>query len=190
MNINYLLEIEIKDTILAQDAIKYKDFERATFINCDFTCCDFQAVAFIDCIFTNCNFNEAKINYVSLRNVVFNNCDFIDVNFAMVDKFLFEVGFNDCKLDYSKFYTLKLKATTFNNCSLIATDFMKTDLTEVVFNNCNLHKSVFIDTISNKANFKTSYNYTIDPSKNKLKKAVFSLEGLKGLLYKHDIIVE
>ncbi len=40
-----------------------------------------------------------------------------------------------------------------------------------------------------KANFKTSYNYTIDPTKTKLKKALFSLEGVKGLLYKYEIEV-
>ena len=40
-----------------------------------------------------------------------------------------------------------------------------------------------------KRNFKTSYNYTIDPTKTKIKKAIFSLDGIKGLLYKHDIIV-
>ena len=66
---------------------------------------------------------------------------------------------------------------------------MATDLTEVLFENCDLYRSEFAKAIANKANFKTSYNYTIDPTKTKIKKAVFSLEGLKGLLYKHEIIV-
>ena len=30
----------------------------------------------------------------------------------------------------------------------------------------------------------------IDPEKTKIKKATFALDGLKGLLYKHNIIVE
>jgi uncharacterized protein YjbI with pentapeptide repeats len=67
---------------------------------------------------------------------------------------------------------------------------MNTDLTEVVFDNCDLYRSEFAKAIANKANFKTSYNYTIDPSKTKIKKAVFSLSELKGLLFKHDIIVK
>jgi uncharacterized protein YjbI with pentapeptide repeats len=73
---------------------------------------------------------------------------------------------------------------------MVAIDFMSTDLTEVVFDNCDLYRSEFAKAIANKANFKTSYNYTIDPSKTKIKKAVFSLSELKGLLFKHDIIVK
>jgi uncharacterized protein YjbI with pentapeptide repeats len=67
---------------------------------------------------------------------------------------------------------------------------MATDLTEVQFENCDLYRSEFAKAIANKANFKTSYNYTIDPTTTKIKKAAFALDGLKGLLYKHEIIVK
>jgi hypothetical protein len=53
-----------------------------------------------------------------------------------------------------------------------------------------LYRSEFDKAIANKANFKTSYNYTINPAKTKIKKAIFALEGLKGLLATHDIIVK
>jgi uncharacterized protein YjbI with pentapeptide repeats len=93
-------------------------------------------------------------------------------------------------LDFAKFYTLKLKGTSFVHCSLIAVDFMSADLTEVVFDRCDLYRSEFAKAIANKANFKTSYNYSIDPTKTKIKKAVFALAGLKGLLAKYDVVVE
>jgi uncharacterized protein YjbI with pentapeptide repeats len=67
---------------------------------------------------------------------------------------------------------------------------MAADLSEVVFDNCDLYRAEFDKANASKANFKTSYNYTIDPEKTKIKKANFALEGLKGLLYKHNIIVE
>jgi uncharacterized protein YjbI with pentapeptide repeats len=67
---------------------------------------------------------------------------------------------------------------------------MKSDLTEALFDNCNLRLTVFSETIANKADFSTSYNYTIDPEKNKIKKAKFSLDGLVGLLAKYDIVVK
>jgi uncharacterized protein YjbI with pentapeptide repeats len=44
------------------------------------------------------------------------------------------------------------------------------DLTEVLFENCDLYRSEFAKAIANKANFKTSFNYTIDPKTTKLKK--------------------
>jgi uncharacterized protein YjbI with pentapeptide repeats len=99
------------------------------------------------------------------------------------------VHFKECVLDFSKFYTLKIKAATFVDCSMVAVDFMSTDLTAVVFDNCDLYRSEFAKANASKSNFKTSYNYTIDPTKTKIKKAVFSLADVKGLLYKHDIIV-
>ena len=70
-----------------------------------------------------------------------------------------------------------------------AADFMAADLTEAIFDNCNLHKTVFMDTIAYKTDFTTSYNYMIDPEKNKLKKARFSKDGLAGLLTKYEIVV-
>lgn len=190
MSDNYLIAKEYTDAVFSDESIMYKDFEHCSFTNCDFSTANFTGVAFIDCTFTGCNFYEAKINYVAFRGALFTDCDFNGVNFSMVDPLLFEIEFKDCLLDYAKFYTLKIKGTTFTNCSLIAVDFMSTDLTGVMFDNCNLHKAVFIDSIANKADFTTSYNFSIDPERNKLKKAMFSQSGLKGLLDKYDIIVK
>jgi uncharacterized protein YjbI with pentapeptide repeats len=190
MSANYVIDTYVNDKVYDVQEIMYKDFERCTFTNCDFTQADFLGVAFTDCIFTECNFAEAKINYVSLRDASFTKCNFSAVNFTMVDALLFSVEFKDCILDYVKFYTLKLKGTIFTNCSITAADFMSSDLTDVVFDNCNLHKSVFSETIANKADFTTSYNFSIDPEKNKLRKAKFSYAGLKGLLDKYDLIVK
>jgi hypothetical protein len=39
----------------------------------------------------------------------------------------FEVHFKECILDFSKFYTLKMKGTTFTDSSLVAVDFMSTN---------------------------------------------------------------
>jgi uncharacterized protein YjbI with pentapeptide repeats len=186
----YNLDLHYNNTAYGEQEINHKEFEACVFNNCDFSQCNFIAVTFIDCTFNNCNFNNSKINHVALRTVFFNGCKIKDVNFSMCDKLIFEIHFKECNLDFSKFYTLKLKGTTFMDCSLVAVDFMSADLTETIFDNCDLYRSEFEKAIANKADFRTSYNYTIDPRKTKLKKAIFSLENLKGLLYKHDIIVE
>lgn len=186
----YLLDLTCENITYDTEAVNFKEFECCTFTNCNFSDCNFIAVTFIDCVFNDCIFNNAKINHVAFRTATFNRCEIKEVNFAMCDKLIFEIAFNDCVLDFSKFYTLKIKGTAFTNCSLIAVDFMATDLTEVIFENCDLYRSEFEKAIANKANFTTSYNYTINPKTTKLKKAVFGLEGAKGLLYKHDIIVK
>lgn len=190
MLLNHIIEKKFEVICFEDDSLAYKDFERCTFTGCDFTDASFLGTAFIDCTFNDCNFKDAKINYVGFRDVHFTNCDFTNVNFAMCDSLLFAFGFTNCILDYTKFYGLKMPRTIFSSCSIIAADFMAADLTGVTFNNCNLHKSTFIDTIANKTDFSTSTNFTIDPEKNKLKKAIFSKEGLKGLLTKYDITVK
>lgn len=186
----YIHNLNFDNITFEEQEVNFKEFECCTFNNCDFSSCTFIAVTFIDCTFNDCVFSGAKINYVAFRTVFFNRCKIEDVNFAMCDKLIFEIHFKECILDFSKFYTLKIKGTTFVDCSIIAVDFMATDLTQVVFENCDLYRSEFSKAIANKANFKTSYNYTIDPTKTKIKKAVFSLAGLKGLLAKYDIVVK
>lgn len=186
----YFLDGTYQDIIYKRDEVNFKEFECCTFTRCDFSSCNFIAVTFIDCVFNDCNWNSAQINHVAFRTATFNGCSIKGVNFAMCDKLLFEIAFDNCILDFSKFYTLKMKATTFTNCSLIAVDFMAADLTEAVFENCDLYRAEFDKGIANKANFKRAYHYTIDPTKTKLKKAVFALEGVKGLLYRHDIVVK
>jgi uncharacterized protein YjbI with pentapeptide repeats len=190
MHSDYITDQEFRDEVFNDVNTKFKEFDNCTFYNIDFTDCTFQTVTFVDCNFFDCNFKDTKINYVSLRGVWFTKCNFTNVNFAMTDQVIFEFHFKDCLLDYAQFYALKMKKMQFINCSMIAVDFMASDLTEVLFDNCNLRRAVFIDTIANKADFSTSYDYAFDPEKNKIKKAVFSVEGLKGLLQKYDIVVK
>ncbi len=186
---DYILDQEFSTQVFDDSNTSYKEFENCTFIDCDFRTCTFKTVTFVDCIFTNCNFKATAINYVSLRGVQFNGCDFTAVNFAMTDQVIYEFHFKDCLLDYAKFYALKLRKMQFINCSLIAVDFMGSDLSEALFDNCNMRHAVFIDTIAHKADFSTSYDFVIDPEKNKLKRAIFSTEGLKGLLTKYDLVI-
>lgn len=187
---DYFLDIAYNNLTFTLDGINFKEFECCTFFNCNFSNCNFIDVTFIDCVFNNCIFSGAKINHVALRTVFFNQCEIKDVNFAMCNKLIFEVHFKDCKLDFSKFYALKIKGTSFTNCSLLAIDFMNTDVTEVVFDTCDLHRSEFSLANATKSNFKTSYNYHIDPTKTRIKKAIFSLENVKGLLFKHDLVIK
>lgn len=186
----YFLDKECHNQNYREDELNFKEFECCTFTKCDFSKCNFIDITFIDCIFNNCNFENAQVNHVALRTVRFMNCNISNVNFAMCNKLIFEVFFNGCKLDFSKFYTLKLKGTLFTNCSMIAVDFMATDLTEAIFDYCDLYRAEFDKALTNKTNFKTSFNYTIDPTKTKIKKAIFSNEGVKGLLFRHDLIIK
>ena len=112
------------------------------------------------------------------------------INFFECNHLLLSVTFEDTRLDFTSFYNLKLKNTLFKNCNLHEVDFSETDLTKSIFDNCNLNRAIFINTNLKESDFRTSYNYSIDPEVNSIKKAKFSLEGISGLLYKYDIVIE
>ena len=86
-----------------------------------------------------------------------------------------------------RFHHLKYKKIVFKNTQLREADFTQCDLTASIFDNCDLTGARFENTILEKTDFQTSFNYSIDPDINKIKKAKFSLAGISGLLDKYDI---
>ena len=69
-------------------------------------------------------------------------------------------------------------------------DFTECDLTATVFDNCDLLNAKFENTLLQKTDLRSAFNYTINPESNKIKKARFSLSGVAGLLDKYDIEIE
>lgn len=70
------------------------------------------------------------------------------------------------------------------------TDFVECDLTDSVFDNCDLAHAMFDRTVLEKVDFRTAYNYSLDPETNRIKKAKFSVSGISGLLGKYGIEIE
>ena len=114
----------------------------------------------------------------------------LGLRFDTCNEFGLSFSFDNCQLNHSTFYKTKIKKTVFKNSQLQETDFGETDLTNAVFDNCNLSQAIFENTILEKTDFRTSYNYSIDPEINRIKKAMFSIAGLSGLLNKYDIDIE
>jgi uncharacterized protein YjbI with pentapeptide repeats len=98
--------------------------------------------------------------------------------------------FESSQLNLASFYNLKLRKTTFNKCELRETDFVNADLSGSQFSECDLNKTLFENSNLSNCDFRSAYNYTIDPEKNKISKAKFSIEGVSGLLSKYDITIE
>jgi uncharacterized protein YjbI with pentapeptide repeats len=83
-----------------------------------------------------------------------------------------------------------MRQAKFSNCDLHETDFSMAELIQSTFDQCNLAGAVFDATNLEKADFRTSFNFTINPVTNRIKKARFSKDGLEGLLTHLDIIIE
>jgi fluoroquinolone resistance protein len=165
------------------------DYENCTFQNSDFANADLSGIGFIDCRFSSCNLSTIKLGQTAFRDVVFKDCKMVGLHFEHCNDFLFAAGFQNCVLNFSSFYKLKLKKTIFKDCNLQEVDFTEADLSSSIFDYCDLNKAIFDNTVLEKTDFRTAYHYIIDPQSNKLKKAKFSKDGLDGLLHKFDIII-
>jgi uncharacterized protein YjbI with pentapeptide repeats len=128
-----------------------------------------------------------SLSGTSLKNATFKNCKLLGIAFNECDDFLFQVYFEESTLDYAVFSNKKMPKTKFINCSLREISFIGCNLTSSLFDNCNLDGAIFNDTQLAGVDFRTAYNYKIDPEFNPMRKAQFSTQGIVGLLDKYDI---
>lgn len=163
------------------------EYESHTFTNCDFSNADLAGRVFINCEFENCNLSMAILIDTTLQDIAFKNCKMLGLHFENCNRFGLSVKFDGCNLHHASFFKTKLKKTIFQNSKLLEVDFTEGDFSGSVFENCDLMGSLFENTMLEKADFSTSFNYSIDPEKNRIKKARFSLTGLPGLLEKYEI---
>lgn len=166
------------------------EYENCTFNNCSFSNHDLSEFKFIDCEFNGCNLSLVNLQKTLLRDIKYKECKMLGLMFDTCNPFGLSFTFDYCQLNHSSFYKTKIKKTIFKNCELQETDFTESDLTSAVFDNCNLAKAIFDNTTIEKADFRTSFNYYIDPERNRIKKAKFSFSGVAGLLDKYDIDIE
>jgi len=171
-------------------ALPIADYENCIFNNCDFSNSDLSKRVFLECEFITCNLSSARLHKTAFKTVKFKDCKLLGLRFEDCDDFLFEVNFENCLLNLSSFYKMKIKKTGFKGSHLSETDFTEADLTSAVFDNCDLTAAKFEHTILEKVDFRTSHSYSIDPELNKIKKAKFSVHGVVGLLNKYDIEIE
>lgn len=173
-----------------EEPLEKGEYENCVFKHCDFSNADLAEIAFVECQFTDCNLSLAGLAKTAFRDVAFKDCKMLGLHFWNCNDFGIAFSFERCLLNHSSFYRMKLKGTAFSNTQLRDVDFTECDLTSAVFDECDLANATFERTIIEKADFRTAFNYSIDPESNKVKKARFSTAGLAGLLDKYDINIE
>jgi fluoroquinolone resistance protein len=187
-SIYYPNQVFEKSTFPAKGT-KETQFQDCTFKNCDFTSFNFAGCDFANSTFENCNLSMVKFGAIGLDKVHFMDCKLVGADFSNVKDFLFNVDFTNCIMDYVAFMKKKNRKAKFINCSLKGADFSEADCSESIFERCDLSAAVFMQTVLNGANLTSSFNFTIDPERNQLRKAKFSADGLAGLLTSYGIIV-
>ena len=139
-----------ENTDYAKETLELAEYEACTFRNCNFSEYNLAGFKFSECLFAGCNLSLVKLNGTLLMNIAFIDCKMLGLWFDTCDAFGLSFSFENCQLNHSSFFKIKIK---------------KTD-------------------------FRTAYNYSINPEKNKLKKSRFASAGIHGLLDKYDLVIE
>jgi uncharacterized protein YjbI with pentapeptide repeats len=175
---------------LTEHPLKKGEYENCIFRHCNLSGADLAEMVFIDCSFISCNLSLARLTKTVLRDATFKDCKMLGLHFEDCNEFGLSFNIEGCILDQTSFYRAKLKKTIFKNSQFKEADLTECDLTEAVFDNCDLSKTIFDNTVLEKADLRTAYNYSIDPDRNRVKKARFSSAGLAGLLDKYNLQID
>ncbi len=161
---------------LFRDSTFYRaNLSNAVLTECEFENCDLSMAITADTVIQDCNFRSCKMLGVSLEQ-----CNELGLSFTM----------EDCDLSHATFHGIRLAPGRFTRIKFHETDFTESDFREAVFDDCDFSGAVFGRTDLEKADFRTSFNFSIDPENNRIKRARFSVPELRGLLDKYDIVIE
>ncbi|MBD0833129.1 pentapeptide repeat-containing protein [Aestuariibaculum sediminum] len=166
------------------------DYEYCTFINCNFAEGLLSEVKFLECDFEDCNLSAANVMHSSFQDVNFKNCKMLGVHFNNCNLFGFAVKLNNCNLENASFYQVNLQNSEIIATKCLHADFTEANLSGMNLDGCEFLRATFQYSILNKTDFRKARGYNINLEQNKIKGALFALEGVSGLLTTYQIIIE
>lgn len=164
-------------------------YYKCVFNTCDFSNMSIKNTNFEDCTFRQCNFSLTKL-FNFLSKIRFIECKMTGTDFSGIGKFSDSLYFENSLMNYATFFGVKLREMYFTGCNLNEVSFEEANITSTVFDNCDLMRATFFNTDLERVDFSTSYNFSINPTINKLKKAVFSETELRGLVEHLNIVIK
>nr|WP_296383764.1 pentapeptide repeat-containing protein [Winogradskyella sp.] len=190
MNLPLIDNLNFKNQNYTIDMLSKGEYSDCTFTNCNFENSNLSNSSFLECVFIDCNLSNTNLMHTTFNDVTFNGCKLVGILFQNCNDFLLAFSFTNCTLNLSSFYQLKINSTKFSNCKMHQVDFTETEVKNTVFSNCDLKDSIFDSTILENADFLTAYNFSINPSSNQMKNAVFSKDNCFGLLSSFNIKIK
>ncbi len=171
----------------SEEKLNECEYESCTFRNCEFSKAKIFNSHFLETEFIDCNFSNANLSQSLFQEVIFNNCKMVGLKFGECNPFNFAAIFENCQLNYCSFYQMNLNRTQFIKCQLKESDFVEANLKNIKIYECDLLNARFENTNLENADLSNSFNYSINPERNRIKGAIFSFPEVIGLLDKFDI---
>ena len=175
---------------LAGADLSSMNFEDCDFKDCEFMDCNLRNVSFDNCSFHNCNISNSNLHRSKMGEVLFTDCKLVGMDFSICKKLLFSMKLENCNLLMCNFSGLKLDEMSFSASVLKDSDFYEASLSGSDFSRCDLLGTLFENCDLEKADFRLATNYAIDPTKNKVKKAKFSMPEVLSFLAPLELDIE
>ena len=184
-----------EDQIFAFESAEPIQLTPGTYEGCHFNHCNLSGTnlsdfRFIECVFNHCNLDRIELINTSFSEVKFTDCKMMGISFEHCHRVMFTPYFENCSLNFANFFERKAPGIVFKDCNLTEADFTEAILTEAFFTGCDFTNARFDKTTLSKADFRGAFHFSIDPEKNHIQKAKFSLATVQGLLNKYGVIIE
>lgn len=164
-------------------------YENCRFTHCRFGNATLDGREFSDCTFDNCDLTGATVGGTAFKTVHFQDCKLLALRFEDCRDFLFAIHGRGSTFDYSSFVGLNLQQSSFSHCIFREADFTEANLRKLSLEECDLTRATFQDTDLREADLSSARGYDIDPRQNRIRGAVFSSDGLSGLLQSFGIVI-
>ena len=191
-------QADYADQVFKEVHLEHGEIVSSEFYECVFIHCSLVESVFRNCRFVNCAFRECDLSLVQVpesrfSSTRFENSKVIGVNWTEADWPTAGLGdpirFLKCAISHSTFIGLSLKGIQIRDCVAVDVDFREADLSQADFGGTDLSKSMFGKTDLSEADLSRARNYSIDPGRNVLKEAKFSLPEAMSLLHSMDIVL-
>ncbi|ASZ12337.1 pentapeptide repeat-containing protein [Chitinophaga pendula] len=170
----------------ANKHIVNRHFDHCKFMHSNIGGCVFENCRFDNCVFESCDLSLIKLKNTGVHKVSILHSKAIGIWWHEA-KGPININFEDSKISHSCFAGKNLKQNRFINCVAEEVDFSGCNLTKAVFTGTDLQQARFEQTDLTQADLSGAMNYFIDPLRNKIKKAKFSLPAALSFLQALDI---
>jgi fluoroquinolone resistance protein len=175
-------------------AFRGTELHAIEFFHCRFDGCQFPETTFRQCCFEQCVFEKCDLSVMRPLGSRFTDVRFVKSKLLGIDWTLAatpaSLAFQGGNVSHSMFQGLALPKLELTECIAREVDFTGANLTKASLARTDFLGSRFVDTNLSGADFTHAVNYAIDPTANRLKKAVFSLPEAMSLLSAFDIVLK
>ena len=182
-----------KDVDLERDQLVSSEFYDCVFVRCSFVESVFRNCRFVNCAFQQCDLSLVQVPESTFSATRFENSKVIGVNWTQANWSATglgnPLGFFKSAISHSTFIGLGLRGIQIRDCVAVDVDFREADLSQADFVGTDLSQSMFGHTNLAGADLSRARNYHIDPGRNVLRQARFSLPEAMSLLYSLDIVL-